>query len=55
MATVTCYWDDADDPDENVQHIAEHDLTAEEVEEVPEAHHAEWGPSRASGHPMSSA
>jgi uncharacterized DUF497 family protein len=27
-------WDDPDDPDGNVQHIAEHGLTVEDVEEV---------------------
>jgi uncharacterized DUF497 family protein len=27
-------WDDPDDPDGNVQHIAEHGLTTEDVEEV---------------------
>jgi hypothetical protein len=27
-------WDPDDDPDSNVQHIAEHDLTIEEVESV---------------------
>ena len=27
-------WDDPDDPDGNVQHIAEHGLTIEDVEEV---------------------
>ena len=27
-------WDPADDPDGNVQHVAEHDLTVEDVAEV---------------------
>jgi len=27
-------WDDPDDPDGNVQHVAEHGLTIEDVEEV---------------------
>ena len=27
-------WDEPDDPDGNVQHIAEHGLTMEDVEEV---------------------
>jgi uncharacterized DUF497 family protein len=31
---TTILWDLDDDPDGNVQHIAEHDLTKEEVEEV---------------------
>ena len=34
MPYTTIYWDLDDDPDGNVQHIAEHDLTKEEVEEV---------------------
>ncbi len=52
MACITCYWDDANDPDGNVQHIAEHDLTPEEIEEVLDAHYAKWEPSRTSGHPI---
>jgi hypothetical protein len=27
-------WDDADDPEGNVQHVAEHDLTPDEVDAV---------------------
>jgi hypothetical protein len=35
MANIeTVWWDLDDDPEGNVQHIAEHDLTKEEVEEV---------------------
>lgn len=29
-----CIWDDEDDPDGNVQHIAAHELTIEDVEHV---------------------
>ncbi len=28
------FWDNDDDPDGNVQHVAEHDLTVEDIEEV---------------------
>ena len=31
MGYTTIIWDSDDDPDGNVQHIAEHDLTKEEV------------------------
>jgi uncharacterized DUF497 family protein len=44
-------WDLDDDPDGNVQHIAEHDVTQEEVEEVlrnPSGHLV----SRSSGRPI---
>ncbi len=34
MASVECIWDLEDDPEGNVQHIAEHDVTLEEAEEV---------------------
>ncbi len=34
MGYLTIIWDLDDDPEGNVQHIAEHDLTKEEVEEV---------------------
>ena len=30
----TTIWDDDNDPEGNVRHIAEHDLTADEVEDV---------------------
>jgi uncharacterized DUF497 family protein len=36
MPSVQCIWDDPDDPEGNVQHIAEHGLTIEEVEFVVE-------------------
>ena len=51
MDYITIIWDLDDDPDGNVQHIAEHDLTKEEVEEVladPEGR----GISRSSGLPV---
>jgi hypothetical protein len=34
MGYTTIIWDLDDDPDGNVQHIAEHDLTKEEVEDA---------------------
>jgi hypothetical protein len=34
MAYTTIIWDLDDDPDGNVQHIAEHGISKEEVEEV---------------------
>lgn len=34
MGYTTIIWDQDDDPEGNVQHIAEHDLTKEEVEDV---------------------
>ena len=34
MGYTTIIWDLDDDPQGNVQHIAEHDLTKEEVEDV---------------------
>ncbi len=34
MSDVQAIWDDADDPDGNVAHIAEHGLTPAEVEDV---------------------
>lgn len=34
MAFTRLIWDDPEDPDGNVQHIAEHGLDIEDVEEV---------------------
>jgi hypothetical protein len=34
MAEVQVIWDLEDDPDGNVQHLLEHDVTVEEAEEV---------------------
>jgi len=51
MGYMTIIWDLDDDPAGNVQHIAEHDLNKEEVEEVlidPERR----GKSRSSGLPI---
>ncbi len=34
MDFLRIFWDDPDDPDGNIQHIAEHGLDIEDVEEV---------------------
>ena len=34
MSFIRILWDDPDDPDGNVQHVAEHGLDIEDVEEV---------------------
>ena len=34
MDSITIIWDLDDDPEGNVRHIADHDLTKEEVEDV---------------------
>ena len=45
-------WDLEDDPDGNVQHIAEHDVTPDEVEEVLNDRFSEDTYSKSSGRPM---
>lgn len=45
-------WDDDDDPDGNVRHIAEHDLTPDEVESVLTNPVNRTILSRSSGRPM---
>jgi uncharacterized DUF497 family protein len=49
---VTIIWDLEDDPDGNVQHIAEHGITVEEVEEVLNDPRTRTGLSRRSGRPQ---
>jgi uncharacterized DUF497 family protein len=51
-ANALIAWDDKDDPDGNVQHIAEHDLSIEEVESVVQEPSSTEGTSRSSGRPM---
>jgi hypothetical protein len=51
MGFSKAIWDLDDDPDGNVQHIAEHDITKEEVEEVLEAPEGIES-SRSSGWPI---
>jgi len=48
---VECIWDLADDPDGNVQHIGEHGVTIEEVEEVVRDRYDSAVASRTSGRP----
>ncbi len=45
-------WDLPDDPDGNVQHIAEHDVTVEEVEDIMLGRRSRTEFSRATGRPM---
>jgi hypothetical protein len=51
MGYMTIIWDLDEDPEGNVQHIAEHDLTQEEVEGVLAAPEGR-GTSRSSGLPV---
>ena len=44
------FWDDENDPDGNVEHIAEHDLTMEDVEHVLK-NPTDQGASKATGFP----
>jgi uncharacterized DUF497 family protein len=50
MAFFRILWDNRDDPDGNVQHIAEHGLTIEDVEEVLSSPVSE-GTSHSTGRP----
>jgi hypothetical protein len=52
MADVQVIWDLEDDPEGNVRHIAEHDITANEVEEVLQANFNEAAVSASSGNPI---
>ena len=45
------YWDAEDDPEGNYQHILEHGLTKEEVEEVVQNRNNEQVPSDSTGRP----
>ncbi len=49
---VEVIWDLEDDPKGNVQHIAEHGVTGEEVEEILNDPSSETGRSRAGDRPM---
>ncbi len=51
MATYRCQWDLHDDLEGNVQHIAEHGLTKEDVEHALE-NGCEPEPSRSSSRPL---
>jgi hypothetical protein len=48
---VTVIWDDADDPDGNTAHVAEHGLTPDEVDEVLLDERLPTVVSRSSGRP----
>lgn len=52
MDDLGVLWDLDDDPDGNVQHIAQNDLTIEEVEEVLFGAHNAVLVSRSSGRPI---
>jgi len=52
MDDVSVLWDLEDDPDGNVQHIAEHDLSIEEVEGVLLDPDSEVLVSRTTGRPI---
>ncbi len=52
MTDVIIIWDLEDDPDGNVQHIAEHGITVEEVEDVLHDRDAEDTTSKSSGRPI---
>src|SRR4051812_21907162 len=49
---IDCIWDMPDDPDGNLQHIAEHDVSVEEVEEVLNARRSRTSRSRSSKLPI---
>lgn len=51
MDFLSIIWDEADDPDGNVQHIADHDLTIDDVEAVL-CDPVSEGTSRSSGSPV---
>lgn len=51
MASLRFIWDLEDDPEGNVQYIAEHGITMDEVEEVIAKHKDEAVASRSSGLP----
>jgi uncharacterized DUF497 family protein len=52
MSDVIIIWDLPEDPDGNVQHIAAHDITIDEVEEVLLDRESEDTISRSSGQPI---
>ncbi len=51
MIDALVIWDDADDPDGNTAHVAEHGLTPDEVDEVLLDPDLPEGTSRSSGRP----
>jgi uncharacterized DUF497 family protein len=51
VAKVECIWDLEEDPDGNIQHLAEHGITVLEAEEVVSDRYAAAVASRSSGRP----
>ena len=51
MEFIRILWDDENDPDGNVEHILEHDLTMEDVEHVL-SNPTRKGVSKATGFPV---
>jgi uncharacterized DUF497 family protein len=49
---IVILWDLEDDPDGNVQHVAEHGLTVEEIESVLRDPRSQSSKSRSSGRPQ---
>lgn len=52
MAEIVICWDLDDDPDGNVQHVAEHGITKEEADEVLRDRRNPTVESRTSGNPI---
>jgi len=52
VASVECIWDLAEDPEGNVQHIAEHGIAVQEAEEVVRDHYVAAIASQSSGRPI---
>ncbi|MCI0461868.1 MAG: hypothetical protein L0Z62_33370 [Gemmataceae bacterium] len=52
MARFDIIWDLEDDPEGNIAHIAEHDISPEEVEEVLNDLQTTFSTSASSGRPM---
>jgi uncharacterized DUF497 family protein len=51
MVNVECIWDLAEDPDGNIQHIADHGVTVEEAEEIVRDCYGAAVANRSSGRP----
>ena len=52
MTNIQVIWDLEDDPQGNLQHVAEHDVTTDEVEEVLENHFNNAAASARHGNPI---
>lgn len=51
MTNVECIWDLKDDPERNVEHIAQYGVSVEEAEEVVRSRYGAAVASRSSGRP----